>query len=166
MMEINNTTRQPINSQKLRLLAAKFLLVHKKSGASVSLAIVGPVRMRQLNKRYRKIDKTTDVLSFPSVKAAIARGKAGQAGKAVASYLGEVIINRAEADKITKYQPMLAELGLNLKRHRTAVRDYIFYFLFIHGLLHLIGYDDAREQDRHAMLRLGKKFLDRAGIML
>jgi len=137
MIEINNTTRQKIDKKKIERLAARFLRVCKKNKALISLAIVGSARMKQLNLRYRKINKTTDVLSFPG------EGK----------YLGEVIINIQETKKPFKYKEILDN------RHGAS---YIFYFLLVHGLLHLIGYDDRTERERLAILKKGEKFLDLA----
>jgi len=151
MLGINNTTKQKINTRQLHKLAELFLKVYKKPSALVSLAIVGPARMRQLNKTYRNIDKTTDVLSFSS---------------SVDKYLGEVIININESQKISKYREMLLELGVDLGHNQTATRNYIFNFLFVHGLLHLIGYNDENEKDRLQMLGLGKKFLEKSKKML
>jgi probable rRNA maturation factor len=166
MLEINNTTRQRINFKKIRALAAQFLRAYKKPGALVSLAVVGPSRMRQLNKRYRKIDKTTDVLSFTD-ETATSGGAAGRKRQGnTPPYLGEIVINIQEAAKVVKYRLMLAKLGLDLARRRPSAKDYIFYFLFVHGLLHLVGYNDANERERRAMLRRGKRFLDQAEKML
>jgi len=151
MLEINNTTSQKVNIKKTGLLVEKFLRAYKRSGSLVSLAIVGQARMRYLNKRYRGMDKTTDVLSF-----------AGE-GK----YLGEIVININEVGKVSKYQEMLQELKIDPgSKSKAAALNYIFYFLLVHGLLHLLGHNDEKETERQVMLRLGKKFLDSAGKML
>jgi probable rRNA maturation factor len=118
----------------------------------VSIALVGDKKIRSLNKKYRRLDKTTDVLSFQG------RGAAKR-------YLGEVVINIGEAAKTARY------LGF-LKKGKTAgesgisgdikkIPGYIFYFILVHGLLHLVGYDDATEKDRERMLERGRKFLER-----
>jgi len=57
-------------------------------------------------------------------------------------------------------------LGVDLGRSQIAVRNYIFNFLFVHGLLHLLAYNDEKEKDRLQMLDLGKKFLEKAEKML
>jgi len=136
MIEINNTTSQKINQSKIKKIVDDFLAVHKKNGREVSIAIIGASRMRKLNDDYRGINKTTDVLSF------------GGEGK----YLGEVIINIEEVKKNHKY---LEVFGIK----KSA--EYIFYFLLIHGLLHLIGYTDDREDERARMLKIGRTFLEK-----
>jgi probable rRNA maturation factor len=137
MIEINNTTKQKIDKKEIERVVARFLRTYKKSGVTVSLAIVGSARMKWLNLQYRKIAETTDVLSFPG------EGK----------YLGEVIINIQETKKTAKYREVF-------KEKRSA--SYVFYFLLVHGLLHLVGYDDKTDEERLAMLRRGEKFLTKA----
>ena len=146
MVEINNVTKAKINSARTIKLVEKFLRVYKKPTNEVSIALVGTTRMRRLNNDYRGIDKTTDVLSF---SAEIQNSRAGRGE--IKNYLGEVIINIAETKKANKY---LEVFGVK----KSA--DYIFYFLLIHGLLHLIGYTDEKEADRLKMLSLGQKFLE------
>lgn len=144
MLEINNTTRQKINRRQLTDIVEKFLRTHKKKSGEVSLAIIGPARMKRLNEDYRGIAKTTDVLSFPND------------GSLPSKFLGEIIINIEETKKVAKYREMFAEISLD---HRGA--NYILDFLLVHGLLHLLGYDDETEKDRLEMLRLGRDFLKR-----
>ena len=145
MLEINNTTKQKINLKKTQSIAAEFLRVYKKADREVSLAIVADAKMKSLNFSYRGINKPTDVLSF--------------LGGQPAKFLGEIVINISEARRASKYQAMLEELGIKLKRGQA---DYVFYFLFVHGLLHLSGYDDKTEKGRREMLEKGKKFLMQA----
>ncbi len=137
MVEINNTTKQKVNFIKTKKIITEWLRLHKKNNWDVSLAIIGAARMRKLNYDYRGIDKTTDVLSFTGT---------GENKK----YLGEILINIEETKKAPKYLEVFG-------RKKSA--DYIFYFLLVHGLLHLIGHEDERECDRQKMLRLGEKFL-------
>lgn len=147
MVEINNLTKQKINFTKTVKLVEAFLRVYKKSSAEVSIAIVGAERMRRLNRDYRALDKTTDVLSFGQKEE---KNNKNIKKTRVGNYLGEVVINITEVKKANKY---LEVFGVK----KSA--DYIFYFLLIHGLLHLIGYEDDKENDRQKMLVLGEKFL-------
>jgi len=97
--------------------------------------------MKSLNRDFRGIDKTTDVLSFP-----VENNISGED-----SLLGEIFINVNEAKRTDKY----IELFGAKKPFK-----YIFYFLFVHGLLHLIGYDDKTEKERQVMIALGEKFMN------
>ena len=142
MLEINNTTKQRINLKKTQEIATKFLRAYKKTGQEVSLAIVADAKMKSLNFHYRGIAKATDVLSFPGEKSA--------------KFLGEIVIDIQEARRAGKYREMFKELDLDLRR---LPADYIFYFLFVHGLLHLCGYDDKTKKGREIMLKRGREFL-------
>ena len=63
MIEINNLTKSKINEEFLKKVARKVLASEKKD-KDLSIAIVGPKEIQKLNKKYRKKDKPTDVLSF------------------------------------------------------------------------------------------------------
>jgi len=138
MIEINNTTKKKIIQAAAKRLASVFLSTHGQSGKDLSIAIVGPARMRTLNRCYRGLDRPTDVLSFSG------------SGKD----LGEIIINYEEVEKAGKYLEVFGAL---------KTPRYIFLFLLVHGLLHLVGYNDERETDRLEMLRLGEEFLASQG---
>lgn len=148
MLEVNNTTSTKINLKKLSFLIDKFGRAFKVK-KNISLAIVGPARIRSLNRDYRGIDKDTDVLSFTAEN--------------------EIVINILETKKPKKYQEMFLELGIDISGLRSEVKrnkldEYLFYFLFVHGLLHLAGYDDKTEKGRLEMIRKGRDFLKKIGL--
>ena len=87
----------------------------------MTIAIVPDTRVRALNRRYRKRNVPTDVLSFPS----------GETG-----YLGDVVIAAGVAKRQAR------EGGHSLG---TELR-----VLALHGLLHLLGYDHERDDGRMA----------------
>lgn len=65
MIEVNNLTRSEIDEKFLKRVAKKTLKSENKV-LDVSVALVGRKRIRELNKKYRKKDEATDVLSFGS----------------------------------------------------------------------------------------------------
>lgn len=136
MLEINNRTKQKINQAKTKRLAEEFLREYKQKNKEVSLALLGATAIRRLNNDYRGINKATDVLSF----------------NGTGNYLGEVVINMEEVRRADKY---LEVFGLK----KSA--EYIFYFLLIHGLLHLVGFNDEKETERLKMIKRGEEFLER-----
>jgi probable rRNA maturation factor len=129
MIEINNTTKYKINQKLLKTVAEKFLQSRRLSKKDVSLAFIGDAKMRELNRRYRKIDKTTDVLSFSGDD----------------SLLGEIIISPAQIKRQAK------------ENNNAFAAELVF--IFVHGLLHLVGYDDSTEKDRLKMIKLGEEFI-------
>jgi len=64
MIEVNNLTTNKVDEEFLRGLARKVLQGENKKIADLSIALVGQGRIRELNKKYRKKNKVTDVLSF------------------------------------------------------------------------------------------------------
>jgi len=150
MLEINNTTTEKINFSQLLSIADKFARAYKMKG-NISLAIVGSARLRSLNRSYRGIDKETDVLSFTEEN--------------------EIVINIADTKKPRKYEAMFLEVGLDIGLMKSAaakkrLAEYLLYFLFVHGLLHLAGYDDEAEAGRLEMIQKGRDFLKKIGLDL
>ncbi len=94
--------------------------------------------MHQMNKEYRGIDRTTDVLSF-----ALNDNKHIDA---VLNSLGDIFIS------IPKMKSQAIEYGHSEKRELS--------FLTIHGLLHLLGYDHMEKADEEVMFGLQKEILD------
>ena len=153
MIEIVNTTRHKINKKKIIALSESFLRKFKKSKVDVSVAVVGDGRIKILNKQYRGINKTTDVLSFAGAEWE-------------GNLLGEVIINPNELKRLTKYKEIINFVGLSYPpKNLKKTEEYLFYFILIHGLLHLVGYDDCEEKDRQQMLKLGRDFLAKHDII-
>jgi probable rRNA maturation factor len=89
----------------------------------MTVAIVPDGRVRILNRRFRRKDEPTDVLSFPS----------GERG-----YLGDIVIASGVARRQAR------DAGHSIQ---TEVR-----VLALHGLLHLIGYDHESDDGRMARL--------------
>lgn len=63
MIEVNNLTKRKIDEDFLKGLAKKVIKRENKA-INISIVLVGKKRIRELNKKYRKQDKATDVLSF------------------------------------------------------------------------------------------------------
>ena len=83
MIEINNLTAASADYEFLRKIA-KIVLNKEKKKLDLSVALVGPSRIKELNKKYRKKNKTTDVLSFlydTSGEIVICLGKVRQNAK-------------------------------------------------------------------------------------
>ena len=64
MVEINNLTVFQIEGKFLKKIAKKVLTVENRKLTELSIALVEPKRIKDLNIKYRKKNKTTDVLSF------------------------------------------------------------------------------------------------------
>ena len=136
MVDINNKTKSKINLSLVKKTVNKFLQSHKLTKKEISVAFVGEARMQELNKRYRKKDKVTDVLSFSGEN----------------NFLGEIIINYPQIKRQAR------QFGEQAKKFSNKV-DEELVFILVHGLLHLIGYDDKTETGRIKMEKLGNDFI-------
>ncbi len=141
MIRVTDTRRRVsrIATKPLALRTQKALSLLKLSRAEVSLLLCGDRRMRSLNKRYRGIDKTTDVLSFPMQAAGSLSLPAGDAclkpGPSPSQspgqkLLGDIVISIPTACRQAK------QSGHSLKNELDR--------LIVHGLLHLVGYDHEK----------------------
>ena len=97
--------------------------------------------IKLLNKKFRKKNKTTDVLSFPFQRKSELKKKIK---KEKEIYLGDIIIN------------------LSKIKNKKVIKIFKFEFdrLWIHGLVHLLGYDHKKEKDFLKMRQIEKKYFD------
>ena len=105
----------------------------------VSVIFVTDKRMHQINRDYRGVDRTTDVISF-----ALADNR--EENDYVPSELGDIFINVDAADRQAE------DYGHSVKRE--------IGFLFTHGLLHLCGFDHQNQQQEKEMIAYQKRILD------
>lgn len=105
----------------------------------LSLVIVGPKGIKTINRDYRNLDKVTDVISF----AMLDSGDIMEADGKIE--LGDIFINK---DRVLSQAEAYDH---SVKRE--------FVFLFVHGLLHLLGYDHMNKKDEKEMFDLQKKII-------
>jgi len=108
--------------------------------AELSLSFVDKQEIQRLNKKYRNVDKITDVLSFP-----LSNPSDWQKDSRLPTSLGDIIVCTQVA------QEQAQEYGHSLERELS--------FLVIHGLLHLAGYDHITPQDEQIMRQLQRDIL-------
>ena len=107
-----------------------------KSNLFSTLVLTNSKMIKDLNKKFRKKNKSTDIISFPFYKKSELR-RLLKSNKKV--YIGDIVIN---LNKIKKK---------DFKKN--------FNILWVHGLLHLIGFTHSKDVEYYKMLRLEKKFL-------
>lgn len=108
----------------------------EREQVEVNYAFVRKRQIRQLNKKFRNVDKVTDVLSFPDGDVNPETGR---------RFMGDVLICKA----VAKQQAKL--FGQSLAREIT--------FLQVHGTLHLFGYDHMEPADEAKMLGLQREIM-------
>lgn len=115
------------------------------SDAAVAVAFVDDAEMRRLNRRHRRTDRTTDVLSFGQDLPSGARGAAAAAALRREPdgtlEVGDVVISLAQAER-------------QARRGRRSVGREVA-FLAAHGALHLLGFEDETPAGYREMVRLG-----------
>ena len=119
-------------NQLCRNFPKKFKFINKR--VYLTLLLSNNRNIKRLNKKFRKKDKHTDVLSFPLQKK-IKNYKE--------IYLGDIIINY---NKIN--------YGSNIEKFK-----FEFDKLWIHGLVHLFGHDHKSDRDFFKMQKIEKKLL-------
>ena len=127
-------------------LAERVLRAYGRAGAEVGVTLTDEETIHQLNRDYRGVDAPTDVLSF-----ALEEGEEELTGYAEAppELLGDIFICLPYARR----QAM--EYGHSFNRE--------LLYLTVHGLLHLLGHDHEREDDRRRMRAEEEKFLAEEG---
>lgn len=129
----------------LFLMEKAFSYLKVKQDYSLSLDIVGEEEITSINRDYRGIDRPTDVISFAfnddKSELGLIKGDAPR-------LLGEILICDEKAFSQAK------EYGHSPERE--------FSFLFVHGLLHLLGYDHMKKEDEEVMFPLQEKILSLA----
>ena len=96
--------------------------------------------IKKLNSKFRKKNKSTDILSFPFYSKKNLKKKIKNEKEI---YLGDIIIN------------------LNKIRSKKNMKNFKLEFdkLWIHGLVHLFGYDHKKEKDYRKMNQVEKNYL-------
>lgn len=122
----------------------------------ISVTIVDDERIHEINKEFREIDRSTDVLSFPLNEfEKAADWQNFDEDKASFNYdtgelmLGDIILS---AEHIIK---QANEYGHTRKRELA--------FLVIHSILHLLGYDHITKEDEEEMFSRQRQILDLGG---
>ena len=130
---------------------------------SVTIALVSDRRIRELNRRFRSLDETTDVLSF-SMEGESA-GKLFKGSKAGLGSSGsrspKIALNNA-APKILGDIAIAVGVARRQARQADHSLSIEVRILALHGLLHLLGYD--HDQGEGKMRRLEHRLSRKAGL--
>jgi probable rRNA maturation factor len=125
-----------------------------RARGTVTVALLTDDRVRALNRRYRRVDRVTDVLSFAMA--------AGDSGALVAprtaggrrGTLRTTAVRSSRASGSVWLGDVAIAMGAARRQAREARHPLAteLRVLALHGLLHLLGYDHARDQGRMARL--------------
>jgi len=141
-IDIQNATGQPLPvSEELLMKWASLALKERQKAAELTIRIVNPEEMIGLNYTYRKQNKATNVLAFPS--------SLPDTIKLDHPLLGDVII----------CPEVLLEES---KQYNKSLHEH-WSLIVVHGVLHLLGYDHIEEQDAAVMQGIEIKLLAELG---
>lgn len=136
-----NHTRQPVSKklfEKILKSAKKVLVKEKKMSATqifcFELSLIGLAAMARINKRYRGRNRPTDVISLSYFNKSVKN-----------QFIGEIFI----------CMPYMIKQA---KKHGNTLNKEL-QFLFIHGFLHIFGYDHKEKRGADYMEKLTKEIL-------
>ena len=129
MIEIKNLSVKLQYADSLRKIGKVILRKERKQNLDLSLVFLKELKMQELNRVYRGKNKPTNVLSFQEEELG----------------LGELVLCPAVIRKDAK------KYGITFKAELSRI--------FIHGLLHLVGYDHAKDLDFKEMSRKENYYL-------
>ncbi len=113
----------------------------------VNIVLTNPKQIRKMNKKYRNIDKETDVLSFPMFEK-------------------DELIKRKDLN-----QDILGDIVISIERVKEQANEYAHSFerelsyMIVHGFYHLMGYDHIDEQDKIIMRQKEENILQKLKIL-
>ena len=124
-------------NKKLKKISRKIKFIKNKN-LIFTILLTNSINMKRLNKKFRKQNKATDVLSFPSFFK-----KKLKSIKNKNVYIGDIAISYEIIDSRSKKKNFLLE----------------FNKVWIHGFLHLLGYDHLKTKDYYEMNKMEKRVL-------
>jgi probable rRNA maturation factor len=133
---VNHLTKRKIHKPIYTAVKTALQLFDAPTG-EVVVTLANPEELHELNRTYRGIDSTTDVLTFP-------------ADDRFSMVLGDVILNWDMAEKQATLR--------GIKPVEEAA------MLAVHGTLHLLGFDDHNDNDRDAMIAAMNRVMRESGL--
>lgn len=148
-VDFNNTFGNEydwLDERYSHLAKTAFEMLNVKTNYEIDVSLVGDEEIHQINRQYRGVDRITDVISFAfnddDDPADVILNPE------VPRMLGEILICLPQAKRQAE------QIGNSLQRELS--------FLFVHGLLHLLGYDHMKPEDEAVMFPLQDKILEEA----
>ena len=121
-----------------------------EADTEVGVSIVTEDEILELNREYREKDSVTDVLSFPQFENRDDIADALAAADDHSTLLGDVVICYEQAMRQAE------EYGTGASRE--------IVYLFVHSLMHLMGYDHMDEEDKKVMRAHEEAVLEKIGL--
>lgn len=117
----------------------------------ITITLTTPEEIKKINTEYRKIERATDVLSFPMFEKEELDRKIMEKDFDYPDVLGDIVIS------IEKVQEQAKEYGHSFERELS--------YMVVHGFYHLMGYDHIEEEDKKKMRPKEEKVLNELNIV-
>ena len=111
----------------------------------ITITLTTPENIKEINKKYRNIDKETDVLSFPMFEREELQEKIKNNQFTHEDVLGDIVIS------IEQVKKQAVEYGHSFERELS--------YMMVHGFYHLMGYDHMTEEEKKEMREKEDKVL-------
>ena len=148
MIEVNynNIEKLPNEEKLIKEVVEKVLLEEKVlNDVDVYITLTNNEEIHKINKEYRDVDRSTDVLSFPMYERDEISKLKEEASDEVERILGDIIVS------IEKVKEQAFEYGHSFERELA--------YLVTHGMLHLLGYDHMIEDEQKIMRKREEEIL-------
>lgn len=134
---VNSQKKIKIDAERLKNTADTALALLGENTRMLSVCVVDDAQIAKLNRKYLRADRATDVIAFSMDE--------GEGIKGSDAVIGDVVISAEQALKQSK-------------RFKISLRDELDLYL-VHGILHLVGYDDLKSRDKKKMEKRQKEIL-------
>jgi probable rRNA maturation factor len=162
MIIFDNTQDKIEFNDEMKLLIERTIkgaLEHEKfeKPYEISFLITDNSGIREINREHRKIDRETDVLSFPMLEF-----KTGY-------YKGQIELNVDDLNPDTG-EVVLGDIVISIEKATAQAEEYghslerEMAFLTVHSILHLLGHDHEVEDDRVIMRKKEVEILNELGL--
>ena len=137
-----------------KIAKAVYKVLGQKDNLKAEVVFMGKMEMQELNNSSRKVDSVTDVLSFPTL----------------GGICGEVLNKKTFPLEVDGRHLFIGSIVLCEDKIKAQAKEYghseerEMTYLFIHGLLHLFGYDHIEENDKKIMREKEKEVLNLLGV--
>ena len=122
----------------------------ENSNTYINIILTNPENIRKTKKKYRNIDRETDVLSFPMFEKEEIEVLKEQKNQMI-EVLGDVMIS------IERVKQQSEEYGHSFERELS--------YMLVHGFYHLMGYDHIEENDKIQMREKEEKLLNKLNMV-
>ena len=122
----------------------------ENSKLCITVTLTTPETIQEINKRYRNIDRATDVLSFPMFEKDELDKKIQENDFENEDILGDIVVS------VDKVKDQAIEYGHSFERELS--------YMIVHGFYHLLGYDHIEEEDKKIMRKKEEYILEKLNI--